>query len=375
MKKVDGHVGIYRRTATLSGISTLYITYKDKGGKKIWKAIGLEPEYTPAIAKDIRDRCVAAACVQPYDNGKSKLTLDEAFSEFANAYVNMSLIKDVPALIRKYQKHIQPLWGTTDLSGITPVMINRQKAHWLKIIAPASVNQLISLLSRIYSATGPKHLGLHTVDNPVSMVKRLAVDNTRLRFLTKKEASKLMAMLKEIHTVTYRICSFALYAGLRKQEILSLRGANIDLENNILTIRTKDKKQGRMASLPIMPKLRAIIEGMFAEKYYKPNERLFTSRKFNYKMFGRAVDFCGLNDDIDWDDPDLQGSRFKVVLHTLRHSFASHLVADGIPLSTVQRLMRHSSIASTEIYSHVNDAQLKDAITKLENSWEGVDEN
>lgn len=361
MEKVEGHPGVYKRTAA-SGITSLYITYKIDQ-KKIWKVIGPESECTLAMAQDTRDRCVAAAAPTVMH------TLDQAFDYFRTSYAQIQLLKDMYRYTSAYNKHLRPLWGGMRLDDITPVMINRQKALWSADLAPSTVNQLLSLLSRIYIAVGPQFLGLYSGINPVSMVKRFKFDNARLRYLTKQESLQLMDMLQNQNLQTYRQCAFALFAGLRKSEILTIRAANIDLENNILTVKTKDVKQGRMASLPLMPKLRAVIEDMYAEKYYKPNERLFPGSKFNYAAFNKAVNICGLNKDINWDDKDLPGDRFRVVFHTLRHSFASHLVAEGIPLETVRRLMRHRSIATTERYSHINDQQLKEAITVLNNSW------
>ncbi|MCK5613183.1 site-specific integrase [Candidatus Pacearchaeota archaeon] len=374
MEKVEGHVGVYRRTAA-SGISTLYVSYK-LNHKKTWKVIGPEPLYTPAMAKDVRDKCVTDAKQLPtVSPAERTLTLDQAFHKFATTYADMQLISGVPHLRNSYEKHLRPAWGTLDLSLITPAMINAQKIQWLKVLAPTAVNQIISLLSRVYSAVGTKFLGLYPGTNPVTMVKRLAVDDTRLRFLSKQESLHLMGTLQKINLQTYRICAFCLYAGLRKMEAITIRGANIDLNNNILIIKTKDKKMGRMASLPILPELRSIIEDMYAEKYYAPNERLFPADKFNYKAFSKAINTCKLNDNIDWEDPDLQGDRFKVVLHTLRHSFASHLVADGVPMETVRRLMRHTSIATTEIYAKVNDQQLCEAINILSDSWKEANDS
>jgi integrase len=372
MEKVDGHVGVYRRTAA-SGISSLYVSYK-VNQKKAWQVVGPEPLYTPAMAKDVRDECVAAVTSGPKLKPFIRtMTLDEAFTQFSTTYVDMQRITGVPNLKHLYAKRLQSVWGGTDLSQITPLIINRQKIEWLKEdLAPTTVNQIISLLSRIYSAVGFKFLGLYDGANPVTMVKKLPCDGTRLRFLSKQEGLHLMSTLQKINLRTYRVCAFCLYAGLRRSEAITIRGANIDLTNNILIIKTKDKKQGRMASLPIMPKLRSIIEDMYAEKYYAPNERLFPADKFNYKAFSKAINICKLNDNIDWDDPDLQGDRFKVVLHTLRHSFASHLVADGVPMETVRRLMRHTSIATTEIYAKVNDQQLNEAIETLNASWNEV---
>ena len=75
--------------------------------------------------------------------------------------------------------------------------------------------------------------------------------------------------------------------------------------------------------------------------------------------FGRAVNALGLNDGI-------ADRRQKVVFHTLRHTYASWLVAAGTDLYTVQRLLGHQSIALTERYAHLAPDTLKAATRALE---------
>ena len=77
--------------------------------------------------------------------------------------------------------------------------------------------------------------------------------------------------------------------------------------------------------------------------------------------FNRAIDELAYNKGIS-------DGRHKVVFHTLRHTFASWLVQNGVDLYTVQKLMGHSSISMTERYAHLAQDNLKSAVRKLEES-------
>jgi site-specific recombinase XerD len=60
------------------------------------------------------------------------------------------------------------------------------------------------------------------------------------------------------------------------------------------------------------------------------------------------------------------GIEKEIHFHSLRHSFASNLVQNGVPLYTIKELLGHSSISTTEIYSHLNMDSLREAVKKLD---------
>ena len=79
------------------------------------------------------------------------------------------------------------------------------------------------------------------------------------------------------------------------------------------------------------------------------------------QLFRDTVSDLGFNEGIT-------DRRDKVVFHTLRHTYASWLVQNGIDLYTVMRLMGHSTIAMTERYAHLAPNNLKNAVKTLEDS-------
>ncbi len=185
------------------------------------------------------------------------------------------------------------------------------------------------------------------------------------------------------------IITFAFYTGLRLDEIVNLTWKNIELQNRIITVGdenfiTKGRKQrfvpiceealevllrvkrtpsrltdGQAFVLPLNPlcpsdisPLRKGGEYLNALVFCKENGEKFTGNYFS-KQFKKACKAAGLDEAIHF--------------HSLRHSFASNLVQKGVPLYTIKELLGHSSISTTEIYSHLNMETLREAIKKLDN--------
>jgi len=143
------------------------------------------------------------------------------------------------------------------------------------------------------------------------------------------------------------LLAFAYSAGLRMNEIRLLKISDVDLNRKQIHIRQGKGKKDRYV----------VLANLLVQKFQnylnlvKPQVYLFEGKTPSQPMGERSVQYV-INEA-------LQKTSIKkqVSMHTLRHSFATHLMEDGIDIHSIQRLLGHSDIRTTIIYLHV--AQIK----------------
>jgi integrase/recombinase XerD len=172
------------------------------------------------------------------------------------------------------------------------------------------------------------------------------------------EVQKLLAAPRgsEPTTLRDRALLEVMYAcGLRASETIGLETADVDLEEGVLRARGKGSKErlvplGRQAIAAISGYLRGGRPKLVGERH---EPKLFVnfrggplSRQGLYKIVQRHAREAGLAG--------------RMSPHTLRHSFATHLLAGGCDLRAVQEMLGHADIATTQMYTHLSGEQLKD---------------
>ncbi|MEO9802655.1 MAG: tyrosine-type recombinase/integrase [Reichenbachiella sp.] len=167
---------------------------------------------------------------------------------------------------------------------------------------------------------------------------------------------EVQRILKSTTNVKHRAMLTTMYsAGLRIGEMIDLMIADIDSEHMRIWIRAGKGAKDRITVLS--PNLLALLREYY--KAYKPSVYLFEGPdKTKYsqtsvrKVLERSVKKAGL--------------RKKVVPHTLRHSFATHLLESGTNLRYIQVLLGHTSSKTTELYTHVNSHNMDDVKSPLD---------
>lgn len=145
--------------------------------------------------------------------------------------------------------------------------------------------------------------------------------------------------------------------GLRISEVCTLKLANLHLEERLILVHGKGDKErlvpfGDRAYEKLLIYLQEVrpelVKGRIVAEVFVNYRGEAISRKGVWKRFKELEALSGV----------------EAKVHTLRHSFATHLLQDGADLRSVQELLGHSDLSTTTIYTHVTDKQLEEAHEK-----------
>lgn len=218
----------------------------------------------------------------------------------------------------------------------------------------SKVNRDLSLLKKMFNVAIDWNR-LET--SPMTKVRLFPEkDNLKERILTDEEETSL---LKACPPYLRSIVITALYTGMRRGEILSLKWNQVDLEKDIITV--KRTKSGKDRLVPIGESLKGILRLLRSENsssehvfLYPPTKKPFTDIKKSFQTAVRKA--------------KVQGLRF----HDLRHTYASRLIARGTDIITVRDLLGHYSVEVTQRYTHSNQAQKRQAVDALESQTKQI---
>jgi integrase/recombinase XerD len=199
---------------------------------------------------------------------------------------------------------------------------------------------------------------IEDVDNPTTKIESPHVEKTLPDFLTIQEVNLLFSSISEneIYELRDKTIFELLYScGLRITEAIEILCNNVDYENSLIRVIGKGNKE-RLA--PIGDEAKRLLRKYLSES--RPEiagkrecEYLFISKKGS-KLNRKSV----------WRLLKNYVARTKtkknITPHTLRHSFATHLLENGADLRAVQELLGHMDISTTQIYTHLAKKKLQE---------------
>ncbi len=328
---------------------TFYIQYKSNGRVKREK-IGTKDEgITPMYCKKLRDQILVKLRLGENapsigSNKKTKL-----FKEVSDEYFNSKELKTKSKLQSLYNVHLSTFNNEPityfDKKTIDEFVSKKRKEVSAKTNRPLSeqtIKNIIILLSAILHYA--KEEGYISNLDTIIKHKNFKIKNVRDRFLSKDE---ILTLYSEIETSPLlrkrdRLILFtkiALTTGARLNTILSIKGKDINRTNK--TLKLVNHKSNReytayltnevMALIPVLEPQQKLIDVKDSKQIQRPLQRILN------KLFNIGLKPEDRND--------------RVVIHTLRHTFASHLAINGTPIQTIMKLMDHSDIQMTLRYS------------------------
>jgi integrase/recombinase XerD len=177
------------------------------------------------------------------------------------------------------------------------------------------------------------------------------------RLPTVMSEEEVVLLLRACENLKHKAMLYLIYAaGLRRSELINLRIQDIDLQRTLINIRGGKGKKDRITLLS--EKVKELLSKYFAD--YQPKKWVFEGAKGErysatslQKVFHQALRRSGIVKD--------------VTLHTLRHSFATHLLENGTDIRYIQVLLGHGSSKTTEIYAHVTRKGFEKIRSPLDN--------
>lgn len=195
--------------------------------------------------------------------------------------------------------------------------------------------------------------------NPARPLRNPRRERKLPHFLTTKEISHLLAVPPATEPAGLRdraILETIYSAGLRVSEVVGVNDGDLDFDSGLVRVRGKGKKErlGPLGSHAIRAIRRWLAVRQLATGKADRNSPVFTNRfgkRLTTRSVGRMLEKHILTAGLD----------LRTSPHTLRHSFATHLLDRGADIRSVQELLGHKSLVTTQVYTHLSTATLRQA--------------
>jgi integrase len=232
---------------------------------------------------------------------------------------------------------------------------------------PRSIEYTLAIIRQVFNYA--KRTDLFAGDNPVSKIKIPRTDNRRVRFLTQAEATTLLTKLMKKSKQVHNIALLSLHTGARAGEIFSLTWGCVDLEAGTMLLKDTKNTESRPAFMT--QAVKDMLTGIKPDQAGRDN--LVFPGRGGVRMVQISKTFKRQADKIfnkGVDDP-----RERVFFHSLRHTYASWMVMEGVDLYRVKELLGHKDLTMTQRYAHLAPDTLRGAVNILEEALKPKEEN
>ena len=294
------------------------------------------------------------------DNTKSNITLDALAEEYHNTKLANTTYED---MISRYDFKIKPFFKNKLVSKIKEDDVYKFQSSLMRTktgakgvgkrtMSPSTVNYYITQIASMFRfAVSRGYISKNVATN----VRSLKEDNSRDRYLQMSELEELVDTVN-LDSDILMFVELSMSTGGRMSAVMSVCKKDVNLKNR--SVQIEDEKGGGYYTAFLNDRVLVLLKEKM--KNLKPNSRLYTAniRRMQRQM-KRILDTL-FNKEIHPDD-----ARNRVVIHTLRHTFASHLAINGTPIFTIQKLLNHKDIKQTMRYAKLSPNSGRDDVGNI----------
>ncbi|WP_206081837.1 site-specific tyrosine recombinase/integron integrase [Maribellus sediminis] len=279
-----------------------------------------------------------------YDHRQQIKVPDEYVEKLEQKRYSKSTIKSYTA----YFKDFMHYFPDRDLDSIEKDEVNGYILYLIrsKKISESQQNQRINAIKFYYEKVLGLNREVYDIERPRQKreLPRVLSEAEIVRILDATENIKHKALIATIYS-----------AGLRRSELIGLRKEDVDFDKRIIYIRGA---KGRKDRISILSEATAILLEAYM-KSFSPNYWMFEGsdrKQYSGVSISRVVKAGAAK----------AGISKRVTPHMLRHSFATHLLEQGVDIRYIQTLLGHESSITTDIYTHVSKKSLANIKSPLD---------
>ncbi len=262
-----------------------------------------------------------------------------------------------------YRRDLQKLADWAEKNDFDIVTLNRRDLREFLIdlaaakLSPTSVNRLISAMRGFYKFL---MFDRHITKNPAEDLQSQQTTSYLPKFLNQSDIEQLLLApdVSGERGLRDRAILETMYAcGLRVSEVCSLQIADVELDSGILTCKGKGSKTRKV------PMGRSAVEWLKSYLVLRRKKENFEVQNLFVSKNGRPIS----RQDVFMlvKEYGTKIGHSDISPHTLRHTFATHLVQNSADIRSVQQMLGHADISTTQIYTHITDQHLRKTYEKF----------
>ncbi|MDQ1198832.1 site-specific integrase [Agrobacterium sp. SORGH_AS 787] len=339
---------------TAAGARSFILTYRI-GRRQRRMTIGSYPAWSLASAikeaKELRKKIDTG--IDPLgerEQQRDAVTVDK----LCDIFIEEHLPKKAWTTQRDYKQiidtYIRPDLKHVPVADVDYMHANKIFRKVSKSGKKTAANRVMSVMSKMF--TEAQKMKLATI-NPTKGVEKND-EAKRERFLDSAEVTRLIDALATLEDKqAANIFRFILLTGCRKTEALAAEWSMIDLSDGTWTKPSHHTKQKKVHKVPLSAPARQLLADIVAEQGSEDVRFIFPAKFESTKPSTTQHQGHRVNVKNQWAQV-LKSAKLKDLrIHDLRHSFASFLVAEGMSLALIGRLLGHTQAATTHRYAHL----------------------